>query len=46
MVSLSTVGYGDIFPSMYLSKFVVVIIIMLNITVMSKFISHLIEIIY
>jgi Ion channel len=43
IVSFSTIGFGDIFPVMGLSRISTCIMCVLNITVMSNFLGHFIE---
>lgn len=43
IVSFSTIGYGDIHPDVRLIRFVMVVVIIINITVMSNFLGRLIE---
>jgi hypothetical protein len=46
VVSFSTIGYGDIYPIKVASRLVVAVLLVINITIMSNFLSELIERIY
>lgn len=46
VVSFSTIGYGEIYPIKTTSRLIVAALLVINITIMSNFLSQLIERIY
>ena len=46
IVSFSTIGYGDIFPTDWFSRMFQDLLIVINITVMSSFLSNFTNLLY
>jgi hypothetical protein len=46
IVSFSTIGFGDIYPNRWFTRFFVSLALIVNITVMSNFLGKLIEFLF